>query len=116
MSAHATREKTATEGHPVTLEQADAQLRRRRPERRAPVEQWRAFHLCAAQMYATVADVDARHHNEALALAALAEHDANQPDAGRPSVVQLVPQQRSTNRLAPTRDRSQVRENHGGNV
>jgi hypothetical protein len=62
---------------PVTLQQALAALGRRRPQRDAPPEQWREFHLREAQLYATVADLDTAHHYEALALASLAQQDAD---------------------------------------
>ena len=63
-------------GDPETLEQAEDMLRRQKPAITASADEWRAFHEHSARVFHAVADVDADHHFEALALASIARDDA----------------------------------------
>src|SRR5436305_14244302 len=51
---------------PRTLMQMHDALVRIRPNRDAPLEQWRAYYHRSAGLYAEMAEIDRGHHHEAL--------------------------------------------------
>jgi hypothetical protein len=51
---------------PRTLREAHEALVRVRPDREAPLEEWKAYYQRSAVLYAEIAEIDRGHHHEAL--------------------------------------------------
>lgn len=54
---------------PHTLADAQHAVASYRPQQGAPLAEWLAYHQRCAAWYAEVAEIDRRHHHEALAMA-----------------------------------------------
>ncbi|MGH3814203.1 MAG: AMED_5909 family protein [Pseudonocardiaceae bacterium] len=79
-----TGDKAAEPGPPRTLRQAHVALARIRPHLKAPLGEWLAYYQRSAALYAEIAEIDRRHHHEALYMAEQAQDDAKEIEAQIP--------------------------------
>lgn len=80
-----TRDKAAKPGPPPrTLVEAHAAVAHIRPDREAPLEEWRAYYRRSAALYAEIAEIDRGHHHEALCMAEQAQNSAREIEAQIP--------------------------------
>lgn len=63
---------------PQTLREAYDVLWHQNPDRTASPDEWLEFHRYCARVYTEVADIDRRHHHEALACVRMERHAAEQ--------------------------------------
>lgn len=63
---------------PRTLAEVYELLRRQSPPQDAPLQKWHDFLRASARLYTEIADIDRRHHHEALACASTEQRAADE--------------------------------------
>lgn len=63
---------------PQSLREAQEWIDAHRPARDAPLRDWRDHFRASSELYTEIADIDRRHHHEALACARIEREAAEQ--------------------------------------